>query len=147
MVDIHEKSITHRKATASGIIRFSNNVAASLIEQDSNKKGDVLGVSRISGIMAVKNTSQLIPLCHPISITKIKVTLELDSKNNSVTSECTVECEGKTGVEMEALTGCTVSLLTVYDMCKAVDKDMIISEVQVTEKRGGKADYTSSRNS
>lgn len=137
MVDIHEKSITHRVAVASGSILFSNEDAIKLVNSNSNKKGDVLSVARISLIMAVKKTSELIPLCHPIMITKIKVDFEV--LDTSINVRCVVECDGKTGVEMELLCGANVGLLTIYDMCKAVDKYMIINDVKVLHKRGGKS--------
>ncbi|ANB11596.1 Molybdenum cofactor biosynthesis protein C [Sugiyamaella lignohabitans] len=142
MVDISEKKETRRSATAKGVIRFSNDQVATLIRNNQLKKGDVLSVARIAGIMAVKLTPNIIPLCHPIMVTKIKNNLVVCHSDNSVEVTCTVECFGKTGVEMEAMTGAMASLTTVYDMCKAVDKHMVISQVYISEKRGGKADFT-----
>ncbi|CDK29236.1 unnamed protein product [Kuraishia capsulata CBS 1993] len=139
MVDIHEKDITHRRAVAVGKIRFSNEHVVGLIQSNGNKKGDVFSVARVAGIMGVKRCSDLIPLCHPLQITKVKVELELNADDNSATCTCQVECTGKTGVEMEAMTGVTVALLTVYDMCKAVDKYMVIDGVRVEHKSGGKS--------
>jgi len=139
MVDVSAKESTKRRAVASGLIRFSNPEVAKQIAANSNKKGDVLGVARISGIMAVKQTPTLIPLCHPIMTTKIKNNLEL--VGDEVRVECIVECVGPTGVEMEALVGASITLNTVYDMCKAVDRHMIITDLQVVEKHGGKHDF------
>lgn len=139
IVDISAKAPTTRRATAKGRIVFLSAVATLLITADSNKKGDVVGTARLAGIMAVKRTLDLIPLCHPLPVTHVEVILRVDSR--SVEAECTVKCDGKTGVEMEALTGVSVTLLTVYDMCKAVDRSMVIEAIRVVEKRGGKADY------
>lgn len=140
MVDVSHKEATHRTATAVGHIKVSPQVMEGIINQD-NKKGDVLGIARTAGIMATKNTSQLIPLCHPLMISKVEIDFQLDDKSNIIHTSCTVKVEGKTGVEMEALTGVTVSLLTIYDMCKAVDKKMIISDVHLMEKTGGKSGH------
>ncbi|VEU19943.1 DEKNAAC100424 [Brettanomyces naardenensis] len=139
MVDVHDKLITHRTAVTRGSIKFSNETALQLIKTNSNKKGDVIAISRVAGIMAAKKTSELIPLCHPLSITKLVISLSIDEHGNKIDAECTVECDGKTGVEMEALTGLQVSLLTVYDMCKAVDKKMIIDNCRLAKKTGGKS--------
>lgn len=139
MVDVHQKNITHRTAITRGTIRFSNPIAIQLIKTNSNKKGDVIAIARVAGIMAVKKTSELIPLCHPLSITKVLVALKVDDSGNKIDAECTVECDGKTGVEMEALTGLQVTLLTVYDMCKAVDKKMVIDNCRLARKTGGKS--------
>ena len=103
------------------------------------KKGDVLGVARIAGIMGVKKTSELIPLCHPLMINKVNIDFEIDRKNCLIYAYCTVKCNGKTGVEMEALTGVNICLLTIYDMCKAVSKDMEIKNVHLVSKSGGKS--------
>ena len=103
------------------------------------KKGDVLGVARVAGIMAVKNTSSLIPMCHPLAINKCQIDFEISKEIGSIKAICTVQSEGKTGVEMEALTGVTVTLLTVYDMCKAIDKSMEITDVFLEKKSGGKS--------
>ncbi len=139
MVDVHNKNVTHRTAVTRGRIKFSNPVAIDQIKTNGNKKGDVLAISRVAGIMAAKKTSELIPLCHPLSITKIVINLNVDTEANRIDAECTVECDGKTGVEMEALTGLQVCLLTVYDMCKAVDKRMMIDNCRLVKKTGGKS--------
>ena len=103
------------------------------------KKGDVLGVAQVAGIMATKQTADLIPLCHRLNLTKSEVIFSLDSAACTITARCTVKCDGKTGVEMEALTGVSAALLTVYDMCKAVDKRMVLSDIHLVEKQGGKS--------
>lgn len=138
MVDVGEKGDTVREARARGKIRM-NQEAFLAVEQGSAKKGDVLGVARVAGIMAAKRTPDLIPLCHLLALTKVAVDFSLDPERREVEAVCTVRCTGKTGVEMEALTGVSVALLTVYDMCKAVDKAMIISGIYLEEKRGGKS--------
>ena len=136
MVDVSEKEITHRTAVATGVIHI-NQTILDAIQDHTMKKGDVLGVARVAGIMAVKQTSSLIPMCHTLLITKAKVDFEIEDL--SVRVYCTVQCDGKTGVEMEALTGASVALLTIYDMCKAVSKEMIISDVHLVTKTGGKS--------
>lgn len=138
MVDIGEKSITHRIAIASGSISMQPKTL-SLIQAGSHKKGDVLGIARIAGIMAAKQTSALIPLCHPLTLTHINIDLSIDDETNSVYCECQTETDGKTGVEMEALTAVQVTLLTIYDMCKAVDRGMIMSDIKLLKKSGGKS--------
>lgn len=138
MVDIGEKSVTHRIAIATGLISMQKETLA-LIKEGSHKKGDVLGIARTAGIMGAKKTSELIPLCHPLSLTHINIDLAVDEANSSIFCECRAETEGKTGVEMEALTAVQVTLLTIYDMCKAVDRGMTISDVQLSEKSGGKS--------
>ena len=136
MVDVSAKPAVRREAIASGkIVMHADTVK--LIRQNGLKKGDVLTVARIAGIMAAKRTSELIPLCHPIPLTKISVDLTLDPANNAVNISATAKTTGKTGVEMEALTAVTVAALTIYDMAKAVDRGMTISEVKLTEKTGG----------
>ena len=109
------------------------------VKNDDMKKGDVLGVARVAGIMGVKRTSELIPMCHPLPIQKCSVDYELDETNGIIRAFCTVKTEGKTGVEMEALTGVQVTLLTIYDMCKAIDKHMVMSNIHLVEKTGGKS--------
>ena len=136
MVDVGAKSATRRQAIATGRIRMAAATLA-LIESGSAKKGDVLGVARIAGIMAAKKTSDLIPLCHPLQISK--VTLDLEADRKGVTATATVRISGQTGVEMEALTAVSVALLTVYDMAKALDKGMIIRDIRLIEKTGGKS--------
>ena len=138
MVDISDKSITKRVAKAIGFIQM-NKKTLSLLNSGQHKKGDVLTVAKIAGIQAAKKTYDLIPLCHQIELTNIDIKFYIDKKNNLV--ECAVKavCMGKTGVEMEALTATTISLLTVYDMCKAVDKEMRIFDIKLSEKHGGKS--------
>lgn len=141
MVDIGAKEVTKRQAVAEGRIVMSEIAFKQLVAGD-NKKGDVLGVARIAAIQAAKNTSQLIPLCHPLMLTHINVDFELDEQGQAAIIEVTVENQGKTGVEMEALTAASVGLLTVYDMLKAVDKGMSIEYVQLSKKSGGQTgDY------
>lgn len=138
MVDVGAKPATHRIAIASGRITMQPATLA-IIEGGTAKKGDVLGVARIAGIMAAKKTSELIPLCHPLTLTRVAVEFELMPTDNAVQCTATVETVGPTGVEMEALTAVQVALLTVYDMCKAVDKRMEMGGVRVLEKHGGKS--------
>jgi cyclic pyranopterin phosphate synthase len=138
MVDVAGKPATHRVAIASGRIRMQPATLA-LVESGTAKKGDVLGVARIAGIQAAKKTSDLIPLCHPLALTRVAVEFEVDSAGSAVDCTATVETVGPTGVEMEALTAVQVALLTVYDMCKAVDRGMTITDVRVREKHGGKS--------
>ena len=138
MVDVAAKAATHRVAVASGRIRMQAATFA-VIEQGTARKGDVLGVARIAGIMAAKKTSELIPLCHPLALTRVAVDFSLDAEGSSVGCTATVETVGPTGVEMEALTAVQVALLTIYDMCKAIDRGMVITDVQLLQKHGGKA--------
>ena len=138
MVDVGAKPATHRVAIATGRIEMQPATLA-LIESGTAKKGDVLGVARITGIMAAKKTSELIPLCHPLALTRVAVDFELLHAENAVQCTATVETVGHTGVEMEALTAVQVALLTIYDMCKAADKRMVMTGVQVLEKYGGKS--------
>ena len=138
MVDVSGKAATHRIARAEGRITMQPATLA-LVLQGTAKKGDVLGVARIAGIMAAKKTSELIPLCHPLAITRVVVDFAIDESNASVSCEATVETVGPTGVEMEALTAVQIALLTIYDMCKAVDRGMTITDVCVREKHGGKS--------
>ena len=142
MVDVGAKDATHRIAVAAGTIRMQP-ATLELVTSGSAKKGDVLGVARIAAIMAAKRTSDLIPLCHPLAITRVAVDFEIDAANNSVHCRAQVETYGKTGVEMEALTSVQVGLLTIYDMCKAADRGMVMTDVRVLEKHGGKSgDWT-----
>lgn len=138
MVDISEKDITMRIAVAEGCIKVNKEVWQSVKDQ-TNKKGDVLAVARIAGIMAAKKTSELIPLCHPLFITKVTIDFELDEENYIIKAIATTKVNGKTGVEMEALHAVLVTLLTIYDMCKAIDKSMEISDVHLVHKEGGKS--------
>ena len=137
MVDVGTKPATHRIAVAEGRITMQPATLA-IIQSGTAKKGDVLGIARIAGIMAAKKTSDLIPLCHPLALTRVAVDFELLSETSSVRCLATVETVGPTGVEMEALTAVQVALLTVYDMCKAVDKGMVMEGIKVLEKHGGK---------
>lgn len=140
MVDVGEKSETHRVAVATGAIRMKPETFA-LIASGSAKKGDVIGIARIAAIMASKKTSELIPLCHPIALTRVAVDFELDKEKSTVHCRARCETRGVTGVEMEALTAVQVGLLTVYDMCKAVDRFMVIENVHLLEKEGGKSGH------
>jgi cyclic pyranopterin monophosphate synthase len=138
MVDVSDKAVTARTATAR--VRVVMEAATlAMIQQGSAKKGDVLGVARLAGIMGAKRTSDLIPLCHPLPISSVKVDLETDAAANAVEIAATVRTTGQTGVEMEALTAASVAALTVYDMCKAVDRSMRIEGLRVTHKAGGKS--------
>ena len=136
MVDVGGKAVTAREAIASGRISMSAEAAAA-IGAGTAKKGDVLAVARVAGIMAAKRTSDLIPLCHPLPLTKVEIDLIVDE--TGVTATATASTEGKTGVEMEALTAATVTLLTIYDMAKAIDKTMVLSDIRVRAKSGGKS--------
>jgi cyclic pyranopterin phosphate synthase len=138
MVDVGDKLPTKRSAVASGIIKMLP-ATLKLIQQGDTKKGDVLGVARIAAIQASKKTSELIPLCHPIALTRVSVTFDINEKTTSVTCTATAETTGQTGVEMEALTAVNIGLLTIYDMCKAVDRGMVMGEIQLLEKHGGKS--------
>ena len=138
MVDVGDKPATHRVAVASGRISMLP-TTLELVKSGNARKGDVLGVARIAAIQGAKRTSELIPLCHPIAITRISVDLTIDELNSSVECTARVETHGPTGVEMEALTAVQVGLLTVYDMCKAADRGMVISEVRLLEKQGGRS--------
>lgn len=138
MVDVSDKPVTARSATAKARVVMAAATLA-MIQQGSAKKGDVLGVARLAGIMGAKRTADLIPLCHPLPITAVKVDLETDSAANAVDITATVRTTGQTGVEMEALTAASVAALTVYDMCKAVDRSMRIEGLRVTHKAGGKS--------
>ena len=141
MVDVTDKNITERCATASGCIRVSREVFDA-VKDGTAKKGDVLGTARIAGIMAAKRTWELIPLCHPLPLTGIDITFHLSDQPCMVEIRAAVTCTGVTGVEMEALTAVSVAALTIYDMCKAVQKDMRITNIRLLEKSGGKSgDY------
>lgn len=136
MVDVGGKNITSRQAIASGTIRMNNDVLKA-IKDNALKKGDVLSTARIAGIMAAKKTSELIPLCHPLMLTKISV--EFNYLDDGIVATSMVRLDGKTGVEMEALTAVNIALLTIYDMVKALQKDMIISDIKLLSKTGGKS--------
>ena len=138
MVDVGDKQVTHRVAVAGGRIEMRAETLEMIVAGE-HKKGDVLGIARIAGIMAAKRTSDLIPLCHPIGLTRVEVNFDIDAASCAV--DCTVRTEtrSQTGVEMEALTALQVALLTIYDMCKAVDRGMRLSQSQLLEKSGGKS--------
>jgi cyclic pyranopterin phosphate synthase len=138
MVDVGAKPDTLRRAIATGAIRM-NKSTLELIAAGGAKKGDVLGVARVAAIQAAKRTSDLIPLCHPLALTRLSVDFELDASINCVHCTVTAETSGKTGVEMEALAGVSVGLLTIYDMCKSVDRGMVIEGVRLLRKEGGKS--------
>ena len=138
MVDVTDKNITSRTAVAEGIIQVSPEVFAA-VENKTVKKGDVLTVAQVAGIMGCKHTAELIPMCHLLNLTHASLTFELIPEECQIKAVCTVKVDGKTGVEMEALTGVSTALLTIYDMCKAIDKRMVIREIHLVEKHGGKS--------
>ena len=138
MVDVAGKDVTHRVARASGTISMKPETFA-LVAEGRAKKGDVIGIARIAAIQGAKRTADLVPLCHPLPITRVAVDFELDDANAQVRCTAQVETLGRTGVEMEALTAVQVGLLTVYDMCKAVDRGMVMGDIRLLEKRGGKS--------
>jgi cyclic pyranopterin phosphate synthase len=138
MVDISKKNNSNRVAIAYGFIEL-NNATIDLIKVGNLKKGDVLTVAKIAGIQASKKTSSLIPLCHNINLDSINIEFRISNKENKIYCQSTVGCSGKTGVEMEALTAVSIALLTIYDMCKSSDKNMVISEIKLVEKHGGKS--------
>ncbi len=140
MVDVTAKEETERTAVAEGCIKVNAEVFDAIKNQTA-AKGDVLGTARIAGIMAAKKTSELIPMCHPLMLTKVTVDFEPDEEKLQIKCRCTARLKGRTGVEMEALTGVSVALLTVYDMCKAIDKRMELSEIRLVEKLGGKSGH------
>lgn len=140
MVDVGEKAETERIARAAGSIRMEP-ATLELIRSGSSKKGDVLGVARIAAIQASKRTADLIPLCHPVPLTRVAVDFAIDDARSAVRCEVTAQTVGRTGVEMEALTACSVGLLTIYDMCKAVDRGMRIEDIGLLEKAGGKSGH------
>ncbi len=141
MVDVGAKTETERKAVAIGTIRLGA-AAYEVLKAGNSKKGDVLGVARIAAIQGAKRTADLIPLCHPLPLTRLAVEFELNDADHEVHCTCTAQTVGKTGVEMEALTGVQVGLLTIYDMLKAIDKGMVMTQTKLVEKRGGKSDYS-----
>ena len=140
MVDIADKASSARRAIAGGRIRMQPETLQ-LIQQGGHKKGDVLGVARIAGIMATKRTAELVPMCHPLALTHVAVEFEVDDEAHAIECTVTADTTGQTGVEMEALTGVQITLLTIYDMCKAVDRGMIIDAVRLLEKSGGKSGH------
>ena len=138
MVDVGAKQVTARKAVAEGMISMKPETLV-MIEQGNHKKGDVLSVARIAGIMGAKRTADLVPLCHPIMLTNVNIDLEIDQNNNAVRCVATTQTSERTGVEMEAITAVQVVLLTIYDMCKAVDRGMELSGIRLIHKSGGKS--------
>ena len=136
MVDIYDKDITERMAVASGKIYMSN-ASIEMVRDGTHKKGDVLGIARIAGITASKKTPDLIPLCHNIELSSVNIDFEVNTQKKYIECFATVSCCGRTGVEMEALTSVQISLLTIYDMCKSVDRGMIISDIKLELKKGG----------
>ncbi len=138
MVDVTAKAITNRRAKARGSVAMEK-ATLDLIEKGQMTKGNVLGAAKIAGIMAAKKTGELIPLCHPLEITSVHLDLEIEREKSRVVIEAEVKTTGKTGVEMEALTAVSVAALTIYDMCKAADKKMVIGEIMLVEKTGGKS--------
>ena len=138
MVDVSGKAETHRVAVASGMIRVSREVMDAIVHKTA-AKGDVLGVARVAGIMGVKQTASLIPMCHTLLISKCSVDFEIHEEELEIKAICTAKVEGRIGVEMEALTGVSIALLTIYDMCKAIDKRMEITDIHLDSKEGGKS--------
>ena len=138
MVDVSEKGVSRREAAAQGTICVSREVMEK-VKDHAVKKGDVLTVAQVAGIMGSKRTADLIPMCHPLSLAHVSVTFSVDEKAGEITALCTVVTEGKTGVEMEALTGGSAALLTIYDMCKAIDRAMVIRDIHLVSKSGGKS--------
>lgn len=145
MVDVTEKRDTQRTAVAQGAIRVNREVFDA-IRHHTASKGDVLGTARIAGIMGAKKTAELIPLCHPLMLTKVSIDFKLEEETLQIHCFCTAKLTGKTGVEMEALTGVSVALLTIYDMCKAMDKSMELSGICLVEKQGGKSGHFTNPN-
>lgn len=140
MVEVGGKEDSWRRARASGSV-FMNSETLRIIKEGRAEKGDVLGIARVAGIMAAKKTSELIPLCHPIFLSSVSVSFEIDEENNSIFIEAVVNSQGKTGVEMEALTAVSVAALTIYDMCKSKDRGMVIADICLEEKEGGKSGH------
>jgi len=140
MVDVSDKKETLRTAAAKGSIHVGQAVF-DVVKENRASKGDVLGVARVAGIMAAKRTSDIIPMCHPLMLTKVSIDFNLDEKKSEIEVVCTAKLTGKTGVEMEALMGASAALLTIYDMCKAMDKGMTIKEICLLEKTGGKSGH------
>lgn len=138
MVDVGQKAHTHRIATATGSIQMQKNTF-DMVVAGTHKKGDVIGIARIAAIQATKKSPDLIPLCHPIALTRVAVEFVTDEKTSSIHCTVTTETVGQTGVEIEAITGVQIGLLTIYDMCKAIDRGMVIKEVKLLEKSGGKS--------
>ena len=142
MVDVSAKETSSRSALAKGVISMSAETVSAVLGGTA-KKGDVLAVARIAGIMAAKRCAELIPLCHPLNFDKCSIDFSIDENRNEIEASCSVKLSGKTGAEMEALTGVSVALLTVYDMCKAIDKSMVIGSIRLCEKSGGSSGHFS----
>jgi cyclic pyranopterin phosphate synthase len=140
MVDVSTKETSSRTAIAKGIISMNDQTMKAVLGGTA-KKGDVLGVARIGGIMAAKRCAELIPLCHPLNFDKCTVDFSINENKKEIEASCTVKLSGKTGAEMEALTGTSIALLTIYDMCKALDRAMVIGDIKLMEKSGGKSGY------
>lgn len=138
MVDVGDKLVSHRIAVADGRIRMQAETLAKVLE-GGHRKGDVLGIARVAGIMAAKKTADLIPLCHPLALTRVEIDFTPDRERHEILCRATVETRGQTGVEMEALTAVQVALLTIYDMCKAVDRGMLMTDIGLRSKSGGKS--------
>ncbi|SHI81044.1 cyclic pyranopterin monophosphate synthase MoaC [Parasporobacterium paucivorans] len=141
MVDVSDKAITTRTATACATVKLNENTYK-LVREGKMKKGDVLAVAQVAGIMAAKKTPDIIPMCHPIALTKVDISYEMDDEKSTIYIESTTKCKGETGVEMEALTAASACALTIYDMCKAIQRDIEISDIHLLTKSGGKSgDY------
>ncbi|MDB2331367.1 cyclic pyranopterin monophosphate synthase MoaC [Alteromonas sp.] len=140
MVDVSNKDVTVREATAQGYL-YVDSAVISQISEEKIAKGDVFAVARIAGIQGAKRCSDLIPLCHPLALSKVDIRFDIDKENSRIKAECYCKLSGKTGVEMEALTGVNIALLTLFDMCKAIDPAMRIENVRVVEKKGGKTGH------
>lgn len=140
MVDVGDKDVTHRRAIATGCIRMQPETLT-LINEGGHKKGDVLGIARTAGIMASKRTADLVPLCHPLPLTHVDISFDIDNETSTIHCTVTAETRGQTGVEMEALTAVQITLLTIYDMCKAVDRFMRMDDIMLVEKSGGKSGH------
>ncbi len=138
MVDVSDKPVTVREAVARGVVSMKD-TTLQMIDNSTISKGDVLGVARVAGIMAAKKTSGLVPMCHPLNIASVTIDFDVDRENSKILIESRVKTTGQTGVEMEALTAVSVAALTIYDMCKSADRGMIISDIMLVEKRGGKS--------
>jgi cyclic pyranopterin monophosphate synthase len=145
MVDVGQKNQTHRVAVCEGTISMEAETLEKILQGD-HKKGDVLGIARIAGIMASKRTADLIPLCHPLMLSHVDINFTPNTETNSIYCTCRVETRGQTGVEMEALTAIQVALLTIYDMCKAVDRGMTMGNIRLIEKKGGKSGHWQLKN-
>lgn len=142
MVDVSSKSTTFRTAEAVGVVELGREIC-DLIRDNLIKKGDVISVAQLAGIMAAKRTSELIPLCHQLQLSKVDVTIKIDSERHEAIVNCVAKCNGQTGVEMESLVGVSIACLTIYDMCKAVNKGIVVKNIRLLYKTGGKSDFIS----